>query len=111
MWPQDTTSAPTDLMNGVHSAHTARVQVEEVPAPPRVAGERASGEGTWPSAQEQRRRPTIWPGAIDVIFEKDPAACNIFEVLTYQGLHAILFHRVAHALYRLHVPVLPRLFS
>ena len=57
------------------------------------------------------RRRTRWPDVIDVIFEKDPAACNIFEVLTYQGLHAILIHRVAHTLYRLHVPLLPRLIS
>ena len=58
-----------------------------------------------------RRRRTIWPDDIDVIFEKDPAARNIFEVLTYQGLHALLLHRLAHALYRAHVPFLPRLIS
>ena len=48
---------------------------------------------------------------IQVIFEKDPAAGNIFEVLMYQGLWAILLHRWAHLLYRLKVPVLPRLIS
>jgi serine O-acetyltransferase len=57
------------------------------------------------------RRRTIWPDDIDVIFEKDPAARSILEVLTYQGLHAILLHRLAHALYRLGVPFLPRLIS
>ena len=57
------------------------------------------------------RRRTRWPDDIDVIFEKDPAACNIFEVLTYQGLHAILWHRLAHALYAHDVPFLPRLIS
>ena len=57
------------------------------------------------------RKRTRWPDDIDVIFEKDPAACNIFEVLTYQGLHAVLLHRLAHALYRRHVPFLPRLIS
>jgi serine O-acetyltransferase len=58
-----------------------------------------------------RRRRTIWPDDIDVIFEKDPAARNLLEVLTYQGLHAILLHRLAHALYRRNVPVLPRVIS
>ena len=57
------------------------------------------------------RRRTRWPDAIDVVFEKDPAARNVFEVLTYQGLHAIAIHRVAHALYRMRVPLLPRLIS
>ena len=48
---------------------------------------------------------------IRVIFENDPAAKNIFEVLMYQGLWAVLFHRWAHALYRLRIPILPRLIS
>jgi serine O-acetyltransferase len=47
---------------------------------------------------------------IKACFERDPAARNIVEVLfTYAGLHAIIDHRVAHALHRLGVPVLPRL--
>jgi serine O-acetyltransferase len=57
------------------------------------------------------RRRTIWPDAIDVIFEKDPACKNIFEALFYQSFWAVLYHRAAHALYTWHVPVLPRLIS
>jgi len=57
------------------------------------------------------RRRTPWPDAIDVIFEKDPACRNIFEAIVYPGLWAILFHRVAHALYNAHIPCLPRLIS
>src|SRR5262245_2434125 len=56
-------------------------------------------------------RRTALPDDIDVIFEKDPAARNVLEVLTYQGLHAILLHRLAHALYVRRVPFLPRLIS
>jgi len=48
---------------------------------------------------------------IKVIFEKDPAAANIFEVLIYQGLWAIWGHRCAHLLYKLRIPFLPRLIS
>lgn len=48
---------------------------------------------------------------IEVIFDKDPAAGNIFEVLMYQGLWAILLHRWAHLFYILKIPVLPRLIS
>jgi serine O-acetyltransferase len=48
---------------------------------------------------------------IRVIFENDPAAKNIFEVLMYQGLWAVLFHRWAYILYKLRIPVLPRLIS
>lgn len=47
---------------------------------------------------------------IRACFERDPAARNTLEVLlTYSGLHAIIGYRIAHALYRLRVPVLPRL--
>ena len=35
------------------------------------------------------------------VFERDPAARSTWEVLTcYPGLHALLFHRVAHRLWR-----------
>ncbi len=50
-------------------------------------------------------------GDIKVIFEKDPAARNIFEVLMYQGLWAVIFHRIAHFLYWLKIPIFPRLIS
>lgn len=48
---------------------------------------------------------------IKIIFEKDPAAANIFEVLMYQGLWAIWLHRLAHLLYLIHIPIIPRLIS
>jgi serine O-acetyltransferase len=48
---------------------------------------------------------------IKVIFEKDPAAKNVLEVLLYQGLWAIWVHRAAHALYQWKVPFFPRLIS
>jgi serine O-acetyltransferase len=48
---------------------------------------------------------------IRVVFEKDPAAGNIFEVLMYQGLWALWFHQIAHFLYRIKIPVIPRLIS
>src|SRR5680860_1195253 len=49
---------------------------------------------------------------IRVVFERDPAAKSIWEVIfCYPGFHAILFHRVAHWLY-LHKRVLiPRMIS
>jgi serine O-acetyltransferase len=48
---------------------------------------------------------------IRAIFTNDPAANNIAEVLLYQGLHAILLHRVAHHLWQRGVPFWPRLIS
>jgi serine O-acetyltransferase len=47
-----------------------------------------------------------------IIFERDPAARNPLEVLLcYPGFHALVLHRVAHWLYALELPVLPRLLS
>lgn len=48
---------------------------------------------------------------IRAIFRNDPAARNLAEVLLYPGLHAIILHRFAHALYRRKVPFIPRLIS
>ena len=46
------------------------------------------------------------------IFERDPAAGGYLEVLlTYSGLHALLFYRISHALYRMRVPFLSRWIS
>ncbi|MGB3695404.1 MAG: serine O-acetyltransferase [Spirulinaceae cyanobacterium] len=47
-----------------------------------------------------------------IIFERDPAARNWLEVLfCYPGLQAILFHRLAHSLYKLKIPFIPRFIS
>ena len=49
---------------------------------------------------------------VRVILERDPAAVNTLEVLlAYPGLHAVWLHRLAHALWRRQVPVVPRLIS
>jgi len=49
---------------------------------------------------------------IKTVFEHDPAAVSVLEVLfAYPGFHARRLHRLAHTLYRWHVPVLPRLVS
>ena len=49
---------------------------------------------------------------IRVIFERDPAARNVLEVLfCYSGLHAIWLHRLSHALYLRGWVLVPRLIS
>ena len=49
---------------------------------------------------------------IKAVFEHDPAATNTLEVLlAYPGFHARQYHRLAHTLFRWHIPVLPRLLS
>ncbi len=49
---------------------------------------------------------------IKTIYDKDPAARNIFEVIfCYPGLHALLAHRLSHKLYKLGIPFIPRFIS
>ncbi len=49
---------------------------------------------------------------IDVIFEKDPAARNVLEILTcYPGLHALLIHRVAHTFWCYKLKLIARMTS
>ena len=49
---------------------------------------------------------------IQVIYDKDPAAKNIVEViLCYPGLHALIAYRLAHRLYKWHIPLIPRIIS
>ncbi len=49
---------------------------------------------------------------IQTIYEKDPAAANILEVLfCYPGLHALILHRIAHKLNYWKIPLIPRIIS
>lgn len=49
---------------------------------------------------------------INCVFERDPAARNSFEVITtYPGVHALLWHRVSHSLWRIHLKWLARTLS
>lgn len=48
----------------------------------------------------------------EFILEGDPAARHVIEIiLSYPGLKALAIYRLAHALYELHVPILPRMMS
>lgn len=52
--------------------------------------------------------------ALDVqaAYEGDPAAVHADEIIfCYPGIHAIMVHRLAHELYRMHVPLLPRMMA
>ena len=49
---------------------------------------------------------------LNAVFERDPAASGKIEVfLTCPGFHAVMFHRMAHWLWKRGVPLLPRIIS
>ncbi len=49
---------------------------------------------------------------INIVFERDPAARNLLEVLTaYPGLHAVWFYRLANLCWRIHLKWLARIIS
>jgi len=49
---------------------------------------------------------------IDAILNGDPAAKSEFEVIrAYPGFYAICFYRLAHALFKYDIPVLPRILT
>lgn len=49
---------------------------------------------------------------IRIVFDRDPAARNTFEILTaYPGLHALMFHRLAHWLWDIGAKWLARMVS
>lgn len=49
---------------------------------------------------------------IDAAYDGDPAATSRMEVvMAYPGLYAVTIHRLAHVLYKLGVPVIPRIMS
>jgi serine O-acetyltransferase len=47
-----------------------------------------------------------------MVFDRDPAARSKLEIiLCYPGLHALIFHRIAHALWNHHLKLLGRILS
>jgi serine O-acetyltransferase len=55
---------------------------------------------------------TVFKKEVDAIFERDPAASNYLEVaLLYASLQALVLHRIAHVLWKMKVPILPRFLS
>ncbi|MBP5791707.1 MAG: serine acetyltransferase [Kiritimatiellae bacterium] len=49
---------------------------------------------------------------IQAAYDGDPAASSRMEVvMAYPGLYAVTIHRLAHELYKLKVPILPRVMS
>ena len=49
---------------------------------------------------------------IKTIYDKDPAARNLAEIIfLYPGFHALLAYRCAHKLTKWHIPFIPRLIS
>ncbi len=49
---------------------------------------------------------------ITCVFDRDPAARTVFEILAaYPGIHAVLFHRVHHALWNMGLKWLARFLS
>ena len=49
---------------------------------------------------------------VDAAYDGDPAATSRMEVvMAYPGLYAVTVHRLAHVLYKLKVPILPRVMS
>jgi len=49
---------------------------------------------------------------VTAAYEGDPAATSPMEVvMAYPGLYAVTIHRLAHELYRLKVPIIPRIMS
>ncbi len=49
---------------------------------------------------------------IKIVFDRDPAARSVMEVLIcYPGLHALFFHRIAHMLWRRPFKLISRIIS
>jgi serine O-acetyltransferase len=54
----------------------------------------------------------IFHSEISAFKERDPASKSSLEImLVYSGFHAIILHRMIHFLWKIKLPVIPRLFS
>jgi serine O-acetyltransferase len=64
------------------------------------------------SESTSSQKTSGWREDIQSVFDRDPAARNTFEILTtYPGVHALMFHRISHALWNIGLKWLARLLS
>src|SRR5690606_6790193 len=67
------------------------------------------------SKQFMARLPEIYQLLVqdaEAIHQGDPAAPSLYEVIrAYPGFYAIGFYRIAHILYQLNIPLLPRMIT
>jgi len=81
----------------------------------RIAGEMKDLVGAEKAEQFMSALPGIrekLKGDVTAAYEGDPAARSEMEVvMAYPGFYAVAVHRLAHALYELKVPILPRVMS
>ena len=81
----------------------------------RITGELEDLVGREKAEAFMERLPNIretLKGDITAAYEGDPAAVSEMEVvMAYPGFYAVAVHRLAHALYLLKVPILPRVMS
>ncbi len=65
-----------------------------------------------PKANTKNTKSPGWREDIQCVFERDPAARTSFEILTtYPGVHAIVFHRMSHAIWNRGFKWLARMLS
>ena len=84
-----------------------------LPALEAVLGDRTSAEKCWDAflSELPSARQTLETD-IDAAYLGDPAATGKDEViLAYPGFYAVCVYRIAHILYKLRVPIVPRLMS
>jgi serine O-acetyltransferase len=74
-----------------------------------------SSERTEPGTsldKSSEKKVSHWREDIQSVFARDPAARNVFEILTaYPGIHAIIYHRLSHRLWKMGFKWLARILS
>jgi serine O-acetyltransferase len=110
-----------DFFVGNRLDDALRALQEQVRRAQRYAAEH--GESEAQTAKQARRKVEQFAASLPEIrrlletdlraaYEGDPAALNRSEILLcYPGVTALIHHRLAHALYALNVPLLPRVMA
>lgn len=90
----------------------AAARTEQVPVPGSKDASLESRRVLESLLKELPRIRTLLLEDIQAAYDGDPAALNFAEVqLSYPGVLAITSHRIAHEVYRLDVPIIPRMMS
>ncbi len=94
------------------ACHAVRVQALTRGEPLNASAEKEAGECIRATFEQIPEVAGLLASDIDAAYSNDPAAGGYEEVLlAYPCIEAITVHRLAHRLYRLKVPIIPRIMT
>lgn len=112
LYPQLSTVSHTTVDELIHTSDVLQKELEQILCATKDCSKFDNADVSNRFFEELPEIYRLLNTDIHAILHGDPAARNEFEVIrAYPGFYALCFYRIAHTLYALEVPLLPRILT